>query len=123
MGLGTMMFGTKVNPYMSFKLMDLYAEVGGMFLDTANMYAHFHSEQARGGESETVIGEWMKTRKNRDRMFVATKVGVPYPGAQRGLNRHQISLGVRRKVTGCRVGGGPHRRFPCTSAGYALSGR
>ena len=90
MGLGTMMFGTKVSSEMSQTLLDLYVEAGGTFLDTANMYAHFYSDEAQGKESETVIGEWMAERKNREEIFLATKVGVPYPGVERGLTRTQI---------------------------------
>ncbi len=90
MGLGTMFFGTKVSAEISFELMDLYVEAGGRFLDTANMYAHFFSAEAKGGESETVIGQWMKDRKNREDLFIATKVGVPYPGVERGCSRRQI---------------------------------
>lgn len=90
MCLGTMFFGTKVSKEMSLTLLDMYAEAGGMFLDTANMYAHFYSESAKGGDSENVLGEWMKARQNSSRMFVATKVGIPYPGVERGLKPDQI---------------------------------
>jgi len=43
-----------------------------------------------GGESETLLGEWMRDRKNRARVFIATKVGFDYPGVEPGLRAHQI---------------------------------
>ncbi len=54
--LGTMYFGTKTDPEMSYKLLDQYVEAGGSFLDTANKYACW-IEGFEGGESETLIGK------------------------------------------------------------------
>ncbi|NIO06583.1 MAG: aldo/keto reductase, partial [Deltaproteobacteria bacterium] len=86
--MGTMFFGTKVDQDMSFRLLDYYVETGGTFLDTANMY-HWKVPGFVGGESETLLGRWMKERKNRSQMFVATKVGFEYPGVERGSKAHQ----------------------------------
>jgi aryl-alcohol dehydrogenase-like predicted oxidoreductase len=49
----------------SFKLLDYFVECGGNFIDTANNYQH--------EESETIVGDWMSTRANRDLLFIATK--------------------------------------------------
>jgi aryl-alcohol dehydrogenase-like predicted oxidoreductase len=81
--LGCMYFGTKIDEATAFQLLDQYVDAGGNFLDTANCYA-FWIDGGTGDESETVIGRWMKSRHNRDRMFLATKVGFrpAFPGGE-----------------------------------------
>ena len=60
----------------SFKVLDHFYESGGNFLDTANCYAWWIGKGEHiGDESENVIGKWMKQRKNRSDIFLATKVG------------------------------------------------
>lgn len=73
--LGTMFFGTTVDEATSFRLLDRYHEAGGRFLDTADIYA-FWVDGGEGGESESLIGRWMRERGNRDELFLATKVGA-----------------------------------------------
>jgi aryl-alcohol dehydrogenase-like predicted oxidoreductase len=87
--LGAMFFGTRTDPETSLRLLDAYAEAGGSFIDTANIYSAWVSGFS-GGESETLLGEWMRTRKNRAQMVIASKVGFPYPGVERGLRAAQI---------------------------------
>jgi len=90
MCLGTMYFGTKVDEEMSRRLLDAFAQAGGTFLDTANKYACW-VEGFKGGESEELIGRWMKDRKNRSQMFIATKLGFPHPpDVPAGLRASQI---------------------------------
>jgi aryl-alcohol dehydrogenase-like predicted oxidoreductase len=64
--LGTMNFGGRTDPAESHRVLDHYLEVGGNFIDTANVY--------NDGRSESVIGEWMAERGNRDRIVLSTKV-------------------------------------------------
>src|SRR3954470_23749105 len=71
--LGTMYFGTYTDEPTAFALLDRFHEAGGTFLDTANCYNQWLGE---GGESEQVIGRWLRSRGVRDRMVVATKVGA-----------------------------------------------
>lgn len=73
--LGCMNFGTRTDEKTSIRLLDQYVDAGGSFLDTANNYA-FWNEGGNGGESETLLGRWMKERKNRDQIILATKVGA-----------------------------------------------
>ena len=88
--LGTMYFGAKTDKTMSYQLLDQYVEAGGSFLDTANKYACW-IEGFEGGESETLLGKWMKERKNRSEMFVASKVGFDHPpDVEAGLRAEQI---------------------------------
>jgi aryl-alcohol dehydrogenase-like predicted oxidoreductase len=75
--LGAMYFGTRQNSTESFHLLNQYFEAGGSFIDTANIYAGW-VDGFKGGESEETIGAWMKERKNRDQLFIASKVGFGY---------------------------------------------
>lgn len=85
---GTLPFGTKVSKNDSFSLLDSYFEAGGSFLDTANNYSLWHNN-GKGGESETVLGHWMKDRRNRDDIFLATKAG---------FNDDTIGISLSRKT-------------------------
>src|SRR5262245_4362037 len=87
--LGAMFFGTKTDAKTSMQLLDQYTAAGGAFIDTANIYAHW-VPGGSGGESETLIGRWMKERGNRSGLFVASKAGFEMPGTTRGLKARQI---------------------------------
>jgi len=89
MGLGTMYFGTKVDEKTSFQILDYYTAQGGSFLDTANKYACW-IPGFQGGESEILLGKWMKQSANRNNLFVASKVGFPYGNIPRSLKRALI---------------------------------
>ena len=78
LGLGCMYFGSAIDERRSFELLDRYLDAGGSHLDTANNYAHW-IPGSEGGESERVLGRWMRGRRNRDQLFVATKVGFNMP--------------------------------------------
>ena len=71
--LGTNVFGWGANEDQSFEVLDAYIAHGGNFLDTADVYSQW-KEGNSGGESETIIGRWMKARGNRDKIILATKV-------------------------------------------------
>ncbi len=81
LALGCLPFGTKLSKEESFGLLDYYAEAGGNFLDTANNYS-FWEPNGAGGESEAILGQWFAARKNRDSVFLATKLGA-YPTTSR----------------------------------------
>ena len=87
--LGAMYFGTRTDAATSQALLDQYVAAGGTFIDTANIYAHW-AEGGQGGESETLLGAWMKARGNRADLFLASKVGFEYPGVERGLPARRI---------------------------------
>jgi aryl-alcohol dehydrogenase-like predicted oxidoreductase len=82
--LGAMFFGSKTDRSTSHSLLDCYIDAGGSFIDTANIYAWWVPGFG-GGESETVLGEWMRQRKNRSRLFLASKVGFGYGSVKVGL--------------------------------------
>jgi aryl-alcohol dehydrogenase-like predicted oxidoreductase len=71
--LGSNIFGGNATEAESHLVMDAYKSHGGNFIDTADMYNQW-VEGHVGGESETVIGNWMKSRGNRSEMVIATKV-------------------------------------------------
>lgn len=87
--LGTMHFGNLVSVPIAYELLDRYVACSGNFLDTANIYS-FWIPGYQGGESEETLGQWMRLRKNRNRLFIATKVGFAYPGTRKGLRAEQI---------------------------------
>ena len=71
--LGSNIFGSNANEAESHAVMDAYFNHGGNFIDTADMYNQW-VEGHVGGESETIIGSWIKARNNRQSMVIATKV-------------------------------------------------
>jgi aryl-alcohol dehydrogenase-like predicted oxidoreductase len=95
--LGAMLFGSSIDRAASFQILDQYTDAGGWFIDTANIYAWWVGG-CRGGESETLLGEWMRQRANRPRMFIATKVGFDYPGVERGLRARQIAAECEKSL-------------------------
>ncbi|MCW2812413.1 MAG: aldo/keto reductase [Friedmanniella sp.] len=87
--LGTDHYGSRTSPDQAFELLDAFAAAGGTFLDTANAYAAFLPGFV-GGESEQLIGDWMRTRGIRQQMVVGTKVAAPYQEVPRGLRAGDI---------------------------------
>ena len=92
--LGTMFFGYRTDERTAFAVLDRFLAAGGTFLDTANNYGQWHGE---AGESERVLGRWMRSRGVTDRMVVATKVGArtvrpgdPSPEHWQGLTAEHI---------------------------------
>ena len=78
--LGTMQFGWTADEAASFAVMDAFAEAGGTFLDTADVYSRWHPGNP-GGVSEQIIGRWMRQRGNRQTITLATKArGRMWPG-------------------------------------------
>ena len=73
--LGTIPFGTGTDEETAFALLDRFFEAGGTFIDTANNYDQW-ADNGRGGESEAVIGRWIRSRGVRDQVVIATKVGA-----------------------------------------------
>ncbi|WP_447004808.1 aldo/keto reductase [Saccharothrix isguenensis] len=73
--LGGNVFGWTADEETSFAVLDGYARAGGNFVDTADSYSAW-AEGHVGGESETIIGKWLRSRGNRDGIVVATKVGM-----------------------------------------------
>ncbi|MGW2448670.1 aldo/keto reductase [Streptomyces sp. NPDC001675] len=73
LALGGNVFGWTADEKTSFAVLDAYTAAGGNFVDTADSYSAW-IEGNEGGESETIIGKWLKARGNRSDVVVATKV-------------------------------------------------
>ncbi|MFF3395603.1 aldo/keto reductase [Streptomyces sp. NPDC002669] len=75
LALGGNVFGWTADEAQSFAVLDAYAEAGGNFIDTADVYSAWVPGN-EGGESETVLGKWLAARGNRSDVVVATKGGA-----------------------------------------------
>src|SRR5207344_2424478 len=75
LAFGGNVFGWTIDESMSFKLLDGFVAAGFNFIDTADTYSRW-APGNQGGESETIIGKWLKQRGNRDKVVIATKVGM-----------------------------------------------
>ena len=73
--LGGNVFGWTADKATSFRILDRFAEAGGVMIDTADVYSAWVPGHA-GGESETIIGEWLRQSGKRDKVLIATKVGM-----------------------------------------------
>ena len=88
--LGGNVFGWTADEATSFAILDRFVERGFDFIDTANVYSRWAPGHV-GGESETVIGRWFAARPGaRDRVVLATKVGMDMGGAGKGLSAQHI---------------------------------
>ncbi|MEV7021861.1 aldo/keto reductase [Kitasatospora sp. NPDC093558] len=87
LSLGGNVFGWTADEEQSFAVLDAYAAAGGNFVDTADVYSAWAPGNT-GGESETIIGNWVRSRGNRDDVVIATKVGM-HPAAS-GLGAANI---------------------------------
>lgn len=97
LAFGTDLVGSKIDAATSFRLLDHFAEHGGTLIDTANFYASW-IPGCEGGESEAVIGRWMKERQNRPRVAISTKLGFDYPGSPGGLTKTEIERECERSL-------------------------
>ena len=95
--LGGNVFGWTADKATSFKVLDRFAEAGLNAVDTADAYSSW-APGNKGGESETIIGEWMKARGNRSRMIVVTKVGSPMGQGKEGLSARYIEEAVEASL-------------------------
>lgn len=93
--LGTMQWGWTADEENAFAVMDAFVEHGGNFIDTADVYSRW-VEGNPGGVSEQIIGRWMKARRNRRQIVLATKVrGRMWEGPNgEGLSRSHILRAV-----------------------------
>lgn len=94
---GCNIFGWTVDEPTSFRLLDQAAEAGLVFLDTADVYSRW-APGHQGGESEAIIGRWMKARGNRDRVILATKVGMDMGEGREGLKPGYIAEAVEASL-------------------------
>ncbi|HTF49339.1 MAG TPA: aldo/keto reductase [Pseudonocardia sp.] len=93
--LGGNVFGASADQDQSFEVMDAYQAAGGNFIDTADSYL-WRLPGNSGGESETIIGNWLTARGNRADIVVATKVGS-WP-VHPGLSAENIAVAAEESL-------------------------
>ena len=90
---GGNVLGWTADAATSFKLLDGFVAAGFECIDTADVYSKWVPGH-RGGESESIVGNWLKARGNRSKVVIATKVGMEMPGIGQGLRRAYIMARV-----------------------------
>lgn len=90
---GGNVFGWTADEAMSFRLLDAFVDAGFNAIDTADVYSRWVPGHV-GGESETIIGAWMKARGARHRVMIATKVGMELAPDRTGLSPRWIAQSV-----------------------------
>ena len=94
---GGNVFGWTADEKRSFALLDAFLDAGFNFVDTADVYSAWVPGN-QGGESETVIGKWMKARGNRGKVVIATKLGSPMGEGKKGLSRAYMREAVEASL-------------------------
>src|SRR5580698_11551306 len=90
---GGNVFGWTADQAMSFQLLDAFVAAGFNFIDSADVYSRWHPGN-KGGESETIIGNWLKARGGRDKVIIATKLGIEIIPGKSGLSRKYMMQAV-----------------------------
>ncbi|MFF4832225.1 aldo/keto reductase [Streptomyces sp. NPDC001315] len=100
LSLGGNVFGWTADEAQSFAVLDAYAAAGGNFVDTADSYSAW-IDGNKGGESETIIGKWVKARGNRADVVIATKVSQhpEFPGLTAANIKAAADASLRRLGT------------------------
>ncbi|MBN4003768.1 aldo/keto reductase [Nostoc sp. LPT] len=93
LSFGGNVFGWTIDENNSFEILDNFIAAGGNFIDTADVYSKWVAGNI-GGESETILGKWLKQRGHRDQVVIATKVGNDMGVKGKGLSRKHIQQAV-----------------------------
>lgn len=95
--LGGNVFGWTADEKTSFDILDRFVDAGLNAIDTADVYSSWVPGN-KGGESETIIGKWMKSRGNRDKVVVITKVGSDMGQGKTDLSPAYIAKAVEASL-------------------------
>jgi aryl-alcohol dehydrogenase-like predicted oxidoreductase len=102
LALGGNVFGWTIDEPTSFKILDTFIDAGFTFIDTADIYSAW-APGNKGGESETIIGNWLKQTGKRSRVIIATKVGMEMGPHDKGLSKayivREVEASLRRLQT------------------------
>lgn len=102
LAFGANVFGWTVDEPTAFRLLDAFVDHGFNLVDTADVYSRWAPGNS-GGESETVIGRWIARSGKRDRLVIATKVGMEMPGVGKGLRAARIVEAVEASLARLQV--------------------
>ncbi|MEO8887502.1 MAG: aldo/keto reductase [Mucilaginibacter sp.] len=94
---GGNVFGWTIDQATSFNILDAFVDKGLDFIDTADVYSKWVPGNT-GGESETIIGNWLKKSGNRYKVILATKVGKPMADDKKGLSKKYINEAVEASL-------------------------
>ncbi len=97
LALGGNVFGWTIDEAASFAVLDAFVAGGFNLIDTADVYSRWAPGNS-GGESETIIGKWLKKSSARDKVVIATKVGLEMGSGEKGLSRAYIMRAVERSL-------------------------
>jgi len=95
--LGGNVFGWTVDEAASFKILDAFFDAGFNFIDTADIYSNW-APGNKGGESETIIGNWLKKTGKRKDVIIATKLGTDLGGGKKGLSAKYMKQAVEASL-------------------------
>jgi aryl-alcohol dehydrogenase-like predicted oxidoreductase len=95
--LGGNVFGWTADKQASFEILDAFVAEGGRMIDTADVY-WMYSPGMKGGESESMIGEWIQSRGARSKILIATKVGAMDGPGGTGLQKSRILGAVEESL-------------------------
>ncbi|WP_295677103.1 aldo/keto reductase [uncultured Mucilaginibacter sp.] len=95
--LGSNVFGWTIDEKQSFTILDGFVDAGFDLIDTADVYSTWGAGN-KGGESETIIGNWLKKSGKREKVIIATKVGKPMGSDKKGLSRKYITEAVEASL-------------------------
>jgi aryl-alcohol dehydrogenase-like predicted oxidoreductase len=95
--LGGNVFGWTADEATSFRLLDAFVDSGFNLIDTADVYSKWIPGHT-GGESETIIGNWLAKRGGRDKVLIATKLGVEMGPGEGGLSPAYMGQAVERSL-------------------------
>ena len=98
LAFGGNVFGWTANEARSFELLDAFVDAGCNLIDTADKYSSWVPGN-RGGESETIIGRWLKRSGKRNRVLIATKAGMDLGGDRVGLSRRHLMRSVDESLS------------------------
>lgn len=90
---GGNVFGWTINEAQSFEILDAFLDAGFNFIDTADVYSRWKPGN-QGGESETIIGNWIKARNNRQQIVLTTKVGSDMGLGKKCLSKEYITKAI-----------------------------
>jgi aryl-alcohol dehydrogenase-like predicted oxidoreductase len=93
LAFGGNVFGWTTDEQASFRLMDAFVAAGFNLIDTADVYSKW-APGNKGGESETIIGKWLKQSGKREQVVIATKVGAEMGPQQKGVSKAYITKAV-----------------------------
>jgi aryl-alcohol dehydrogenase-like predicted oxidoreductase len=102
LALGGNVFGWTIDEAKSFQVLDAFVAAGFNLIDTADVYSRWAAGN-QGGESETILGRWLKRSGRRANVIVATKVGMEMGPNDKGLSRAYIRRAVERSLNRLQV--------------------